>query len=80
AAGGDEDLGRLLSDPNALLQPAVRSRIPEEAYSELAGALAAALSPAFWVLLVCGLSTLAVATFFPRGSAKDLVSQEPEHG
>jgi EmrB/QacA subfamily drug resistance transporter len=80
AAGGDADLGRLLSDPNALLQPTVRERIPEEAYSELAAALAAALSPAFWVLLVCGLAALAVATLFPRGSAKDLVSQEPEHG
>jgi EmrB/QacA subfamily drug resistance transporter len=45
AAGGDEGLGRLLSDPNALLQPAVRSRIPDAAYSELAGALAASLSP-----------------------------------
>jgi hypothetical protein len=31
-------------------------------------------------LLVCGLAGLAVATLFPRGSAKDLVSQEPEHG
>jgi hypothetical protein len=79
SAGGDADLGRLLSDPNALLQPAVRDRIPEAAYSELAGALAAALSPAFWVLLVCGLSALAVATHFPRGSAKDLVARE-EHG
>jgi EmrB/QacA subfamily drug resistance transporter len=80
AAGDDAALGRLLSDPNALLQPAVRDRIPDAAYSELAGALAAALSPAFWVLLVCGLAALAVATLFPRGSAKDLVSQEPEHG
>ena len=80
AAGGDADLSRLLSDPNALLQPAVRSRIPEDAYSELAGALAAALSPAFWVLLVCGLAALAVAAFFPRGSAKELVAAEGEHG
>lgn len=79
AAAGDEDLGRLLSDPNALLQPAVRSRIPDAAYSELAGALAASLSPTFWVLLVCGLSAFVVATFFPRGSAKQLVSKEPEH-
>jgi EmrB/QacA subfamily drug resistance transporter len=80
AAGGDAALGRLLSDPNALLQPAVRERIPDAAYSELAAALAAALSPAFWVLPVCGLVALAVATLFPRGSAKELVSQEPEHG
>ncbi|HEX6709323.1 MAG TPA: MDR family MFS transporter [Rubrobacter sp.] len=80
AAGGDAGLGRLLSDPNALLQPAVRSRIPEAAYSELAGALAASLSPAFWVLLFFGLSALAVATLFPRGTAKDLVSREDDHG
>jgi EmrB/QacA subfamily drug resistance transporter len=80
AAGDDAGLGRLLSDPNALLQPAVRSRIPEAAYSELAGALAASLSPAFWVLLFFGLSALAVATLFPRGTAKDLVSREEDHG
>jgi EmrB/QacA subfamily drug resistance transporter len=79
AAGGDAGLARLLSDPNALLQPAVRSRIPDGAYSELAGALAAALSPAFWVLLVCGLAALAVATLFPRGSAKELLVRE-DHG
>jgi MFS family permease len=80
AAGGDAGLERLLSDPNALLQPDVRSRIPEAAYSELAGALAASLSPAFWVLLFCGLSALAVATLFPRGTAKDLVSREEDYG
>jgi MFS family permease len=80
AAGGDADLGRLLSDPNALLQPAVRSRIPESAYSEVAGALAASLSPAFWVLLFFGLSSLAVATLFPHGTAKDLVNRGDDHG
>jgi EmrB/QacA subfamily drug resistance transporter len=80
AAGGDENLGRLLSDPNALLQPAVRGRIPDAAYSELAGALAASLSPAFWVLLFFGLLTLAVATFFPRGSAKDLANRAEDFG
>ena len=79
AAGGDAALERLLSDPNALLQPALRSRIPEAAYSEVAGALASSLSPAFWVLLFFGLSALAVATLFPRGTAKDLVSRE-DHG
>jgi EmrB/QacA subfamily drug resistance transporter len=80
AAGGDEGLGRLLSDPNALLQPAVRGRIPHEAYSELAGALAASLSPAFWVLLFFGLLALAVAAFFPGGSAKDLANRAEDYG
>jgi EmrB/QacA subfamily drug resistance transporter len=80
ASGGDAGLERLLSDPNALLQPAVRSHIPEAAYSELAGALAASLSPAFWVLLFFGISALAVATLFPRGSAKDLMSRGEDHG
>ncbi len=80
ATGGDAGLGRLLSDPNALLQPAVRSRIPEAAYSEVAGALAASLSPAFWVLFFFGLSALAVATLFPHGTAKDLVSREEDYG
>lgn len=79
AAGGDAVLEHLLSDPNALLQPAVRSRIPEAVYSDLAGALAASLSPAFWVLLFFGLSALAVATLFPHGTAKDLVSREEDH-
>ena len=80
ATGGDPGLGRLLSDPNALLQPAVRIRIPEAAYSEVAGALAASLSPAFWVLRFFGLSALAVAMLFPHGKAKDLVSREEDYG
>lgn len=79
-AEGDAALGRLLSDPNAILQPAVRARVPDAAYAELAGALAAALSPAFWVLLVFGASSVAAAAFFPRGAAADLVTSEPEHG
>ena len=80
AAGEDAGLGRLLSDPNALLQPAARGRIPEAAYTELAGALAASLSPAFWVLLFFGLSALAVATLFPTGSAKELANREEDYG
>jgi EmrB/QacA subfamily drug resistance transporter len=80
AAGEDAGLRRLLSDPNALLQPAVRGRIPEAAYSELAGALAASLSPAFWVLLFFGLSALAVATLFPPGSARDLANRVEDYG
>ena len=79
-AEGDAALERLLSDPNALLQPAVRSRIPEPAYAELAGALSAALSPAFWVLLVFGVGSVVAAAFFPRGAAADLVTTEAEHG
>ncbi|HSK85007.1 MAG TPA: hypothetical protein VK902_16660 [Rubrobacter sp.] len=43
-------------------------------------ALAASLSPAFWVLLFFGLSALAVATLFPHGTAKDLVSREGDYG
>jgi hypothetical protein len=80
AAGADHSLARLLSDPNALLQPAVRSRIPREAYSELAGALASSLGPAFWVLLFFGLLALAVAMFFPRGSAKELANRAEDYG
>ena len=79
-AGDDAALARLLSDPNAILQPAVRERVPDAAYAELAGALSAALSPAFWVLLVFGVSSVAAAAFFPRGAAADLVTREPEHG
>lgn len=79
-AEGDAALARLLSDPNAILQPAVRARVPEAAYSELAGALAAALSPAFWVLLVFGVASGAAAALFPPGAAADLVTREAEHG
>ena len=43
-------------------------------------ALAASLSPAFWVLFFFGLSALAVATLFPHGTAKDLVSREEDYG
>jgi hypothetical protein len=46
----------------------------------VAGALAASLSPAFWVLLFFGLAALAVATLFPHGMAKDLVSREEDYG
>ena len=42
--------------------------------------LAASLSPAFRVLLFFGLSALAVATLFPHGTAKDLVSREGDYG
>jgi uncharacterized membrane protein len=44
-------------------------------------ALAASLSPAFWILLFFGLSALAVATLFPHdGTAKDLVRREGDYG
>ena len=76
AAGGDADLSRLLADPNALLRPAPRERIPDGAYAELAGALAGALTPAFWVILALGLVAFAVAALFPRGRAKDFVNRE----
>ncbi len=79
AAGGDADLARLLSDPNALLQPTIRSRIPTDSYAEISGALATALSPTFWVILALGLGAVVAASFFPRGQAKDLISREEDH-
>lgn len=75
AASGNGNLAHLLSDPNSLLQPAVRTRIPHEAYAKLAGALAASLSPVFWTILTFGVVALVAATLFPRGQAKDLVSR-----
>lgn len=77
AAGGDGALARLLSDPNALLQPALRARIPEEAYGELAAALAAALSPAFWVVAALAVAALVVSMLFPAGRAEDFMKREP---
>ncbi|MDQ3591238.1 MAG: MFS transporter, partial [Actinomycetota bacterium] len=76
AAAYDPDLSRLLADPNALLQPTLRERIPDGAYDELAGALAGALTPAFWVIFALGITALAVAALFPRGRAKDFVNRE----
>ncbi|MEW6637689.1 MAG: MFS transporter, partial [Actinomycetota bacterium] len=76
AAAGDTELARLLSDPNSLLQPAVRARIPDDAYGQVAAALAAALAPAFWVTLAVALGAAAVAAFFPRGKARDFVNRE----
>jgi len=79
AAGGDADLTRLLSDPNALLQPAIQNRIPADSYAEISGALAAALSPTFWVILALGLGAVIAASFFPHGQAKDLINREEDH-
>ena len=76
AAGGDADLSRLLADPNALLQPTLRGRIPDAAYAELAAALAGALTPAFWTILALGICAFAVAALLPRGRAKDFVNRE----
>ena len=75
---GDAGLAGLLVDPNALLQPTLRERIPADSYAEIAGALAAALSPAFWVSLALGLAAAVAAAFFPGGRAKDLVNREEE--
>ncbi|ABG05153.1 Drug resistance transporter EmrB/QacA subfamily [Rubrobacter xylanophilus DSM 9941] len=77
AAGENGALARLLSDPNALLQPALRAKIPEGAYGELASALASALSPAFWAVAVMAVAALAVSALFPAGRAEDFVKREP---
>ena len=79
ASGGDPELARLLADPNALLQPALREQIPVGSYTELASSLATALSPAYWVILALGVSALVAAVFFPGGHAKDLVNKEEGH-
>lgn len=76
-AGDDGTLARLLSDPNALLQPALRARIPDEAYEELAAALATALSPAFWAVAVMAVAALVISALFPAGKAEDFVKREP---
>ena len=75
ASAGDADLARLLADPKALLQPALREWIPYASYTELANSLAAALSPTFWVIFALGLAALVLATFFPGGHAKDLINK-----
>jgi EmrB/QacA subfamily drug resistance transporter len=78
-SAGDAGLARLLADPNALLQPALREQIPDASYAELASSLAAALSPTFWVLFALAVTALGLAAFFPGGQAKDLVNREDEY-
>jgi EmrB/QacA subfamily drug resistance transporter len=78
ASGGDANLTNLLADPNSLLQPALREQISAVSYAELAGTLAAALSPTFWAILALGILALVAAAFFPSGYAKDLVNREEE--
>ncbi len=78
-SANDASFARLLADPNALLQPALRDRIPPDSYAELAGSLAAALSPTFWVIFALGLATIAAARFFPGGQAKNLVNQGDDY-
>lgn len=75
-AGGDRELAATLADPNALLQPEVRQQIPADSYAELAAALAAALSPVFWIVLALSASGIVVALLFPRGSAREMVHRE----
>jgi hypothetical protein len=79
ASVGDAELTSLLADPNALLQPALREQIPDASYAELAGSLASALSPTFWVIFALSLAALALAAFFPGGQAKDFVNREDEY-
>ncbi len=78
AAGGDENLADLLSDPNALLEPTLRAGIPADAYDELAATLAASLSPVFWTLLAIGAGAIFAALLFPAGDAKQFVHHEEE--
>jgi len=76
ASVGDDNLARLLADPNNLLQPVLREQIPSGSYAELANSLATALSPVFWGIFALGLAALALAVFFPGGQAKDFVNRE----
>lgn len=78
ASAGDENLARLLADPNSLLQPILREQIPSGSYTELANSLATALSPVFWVIFALGLTALALSMVFPGGQAKDLISREDD--
>jgi MFS family permease len=76
ASVGDDNLARLLANPNNLLQPVLREQIPSGSYTELANSLATALSPVFWGIFALGLAALALAVFFPGGQAKDFVNRE----
>lgn len=66
------------ADPNAALEPALRSRLAPEALQTLTSALLHGLQAVFIALAVLAVLSFAVALFFPRGSAREQMHREPD--
>ncbi len=65
------------ADPNAALEPALRSRLAPETLQTLTTALRHGLEGVFIALAVLAVVSFGVAFFFPRGSAKEQMHREP---
>jgi hypothetical protein len=66
------------ADPNAALEPALRSRLAPEALQTLTSALLHGLEAVFAALAVLAVISFGVALLFPRGSAKEQMHREPD--
>ena len=66
------------ADPNAALEPALRSRLTPEALQTLTAALLHGLQAVFIALAVLAVASFGVALLFPRGSAKEQMHREPD--
>jgi hypothetical protein len=66
------------ADANALLDPALRSRLSAPALHHLTSALLHGLKAVFLALAALSVVSLGVALLFPRGSAKEQVYREPD--
>lgn len=66
------------ADPNAALEPALRSRLAPEALQTLTSALLHGLQAVFIALAVLAVLSFGVALFFPRGSAREQMHREPD--
>lgn len=65
------------ADPNAALEPALRSQLAPEALQTLTSALLHGLQGVFIALVVLAAVSLGVAFLFPRGSAREQMHREP---
>lgn len=63
-------------DANTALDPALRSQAGPDALAHLSSALLFGLQGVFLVTAFIAVSTLAVAWFFPKGAARDLIHPE----
>ena len=66
------------ADPNAALEPALRSQLAPEALQTLTSALLHGLQGVFIALAVLAVVSLGVAFLFPRGSAREQMHREPD--
>lgn len=73
-----DSLGGHLEDVDRLLDPTLRPELDPERVATLSAALADALEPTYFGIVVIAASALVLAFFFPRGSAESMGYREPE--